>query len=133
MLCSLVPVSRTSLHKCPSEGAYIVEPSIIPRNITQGLCCEVRDKGTWLYCQAGPNNELHLVFECTAMSNLRNEPWMQSVLNEAKDKERIATSDNRKLQSFLGGDLASAKTLWNRGTFLSILRQNHLKLKEASP
>ena len=62
-------------------------------------------------CQVGPNNELHLVFECNAMSNLRSDHWMQSVLNKQEAQ--------------------TAQTLRDRGAFLSILRQKHLELKEA--
>ena len=83
-------------------------------------------------CKVGQNNELHLAFECQAMDNLRSEPWMQTVLNKANDQERFDNSDNRKLRSFLGGDHANTKTLHDRGTYLSILRQKHLELKEAS-
>ena len=83
-------------------------------------------------CNSGQNNELHLVFQCHAMDNLRNEPWMQNVLKQASDQERFDNSDNRKLRSFLGGDHATAKRLHDRGTYLSILRQKHLELKEAS-
>ena len=81
-------------------------------------------------CNAGPNNELHLAFECPAMSHLRKD--MQHILDEARDHQRFATSDNRKLKSFLGDDLASAPTLRVRGLFLDILRQKHLELKEAN-
>ena len=49
------------------------------------------------------------------MDNLRSEPWMQTVLNKAKDHERFHNSDNRKLRSFLGGDHANVKTINNRG------------------
>ena len=55
---------------------------------------------------------------------------MKSVLEEAKDQERFKISDDRKLKSFLGGDIAPAKILLDRGTFLSILRQKHLELKD---
>ena len=66
------------------------------------------------------------------MDNLRSETWMQAVLNKAKGQERFGYSDNRKLRSFLGGDHANTKTLHDRGTYLSILTQKHLELKEAS-
>ena len=66
------------------------------------------------------------------MDNLRSEPWMQNVLNQARDQERFDIFDNRKLRSFLGGDQANVKRLHDRGTYLSILRQKHLELKETS-
>ena len=66
------------------------------------------------------------------MDKLRSEPWMQNILNQASDQERFDISDNRKLRSFLGGDHATPKRLQDRGTYLSILRQKHLELKEAS-
>ena len=31
-------------------------------------------------CSNGPNDELHLAFNCTAMDSLRQEPWMNAVL-----------------------------------------------------
>ena len=83
-------------------------------------------------CNSGQNNELHLVFQCHAMDNLRSEPWMQDILNQARDQERFDIFDNRKLRSFLGGDQANVKRLHDRGTYLSILRQKHLELKETS-
>ena len=79
-------------------------------------------------CNNGPNNELHLSFNCTAMDNLRQEPWMKSVLDEALGKLRFDTDDPAKLSSFLGEDMCSVETLLNRGKFLSILRQKHLEL-----
>ena len=81
-------------------------------------------------CQAGPNNELHLVFECNAMAHLKRD--MQHILNEAVDQQRFASSNPRKLQSFLGGDHASPKTLGERGIFLDILRQKHIELRNAN-
>ena len=75
-------------------------------------------------CHSGQNNELHLVFQCHALDNLRNEAWMKKVINQASDQERFNISDNRKLRSFLGGDHANQKLLRDRGTYLSILRQN---------
>ena len=36
----------------------------------------------------------------------------------------------RKLRSFLGGDHANPKLLRDRGTYLSILRQKHMELKD---
>ena len=66
------------------------------------------------------------------MDNLRSEPWMQTVLNKAKDQERFHNSDIRKLGSFVRGDQADVKTLHHRGTYPSILTQKHLELKEAS-
>ena len=54
------------------------------------------------------------------MDNLRSEPWMQTVLNKAKDQERFHNSDNRKLRSFLRGDQANEKTLHHRGTYLPL-------------
>ena len=78
-------------------------------------------------CNNGPNNELHLAFNCTAMDNLRQEPWMKSVLDEALGKLRFDTDDPAKLSSFLGEDMCSVETLLNRGKFLSILRQKHLE------
>ena len=70
-------------------------------------------------CKTGPNNELHLVFQCPAMSHLRQE--MKHILEEANDQQRFSQSDNRKLCSFLGQDQASPKVLQKRGTYLSIL------------
>ena len=81
-------------------------------------------------CGVGPNNENHLVFECTAMSELRM--YMNHILEEATDQQRFPVSDNRKLQSFLGGDLASSATLLKRGMYLSILRDKHLELKNGA-
>ena len=66
------------------------------------------------------------------MDNLRSEPWMQTVLNKAKDQERFHNSDILKLRSFLRGDQADVKTLHHRSTYPSILTQKHLELKEAS-
>ena len=64
------------------------------------------------------------------MDNLRNEPWMKKVIAQASDQERFDSSDNKKLRSFLGGDHANSKILNDRGTYLSILRQKHLELKD---
>ena len=80
-------------------------------------------------CKAGPNNELHLVFEYQAMSHLKKD--MQHILDEATDQQRFSHSDDRKLKSFLGGDMASAATMRVRGVFLDILLKKHLELKEA--
>ncbi len=80
--------------------------------------------------KAGPNNELHLVFECNAMTHLR--PDMQHILDEAIDQQRFASSDSRKLQSFLGGDYAPLKKISERGIFLDILRQKHIELRNAN-
>ena len=46
-------------------------------------------------CQAGPNNELHLVLECKAMAHLKQD--MQHILDEAIDQQRFALTDYRKL------------------------------------
>ena len=81
-------------------------------------------------CNSGQNNELHLVFQCHAMDNLRNEPWMKKVIAQASDQERFDICDNKKLISFLGGDHANSKIFNDRGTYLSILRQKHLELKD---
>ena len=89
-----------------------------------------RDSPPILICPAcadGPNNELHLAFNCTAMNNLRQEPWMKSVLDEAIGELRFDTEDPAKLRSFLGEDMCSVETLLNRGKFLNILRQKHLE------
>ena len=64
------------------------------------------------------------------MSHLKKD--MQHILDEARDQQRFAPSDNRKLQSFLGGDMATAATLRVRGVFLDILLKKHLELKEAT-
>ena len=79
-------------------------------------------------CGKGPNNELHLAFECEALDHLRQEPGMLAVTEEAKDQQRFGIRDDRKLKSFLGNDFASDKTLRERGNYLSILRQKHLEL-----
>ena len=84
-------------------------------------------------CSKGPNNELHLAFECEALSHLRQEPEMKAIMDEAKDQQRFAVNDPKKLKSFLGNDFASDKTLLKRGTFLKKLRQKHLEnLKETT-
>ena len=57
------------------------------------------------------------------MDNLRSEPWIQNVLNQANEQERFDNSDNRKLRSFLVVDHATAKRLHDRGTYLPIWRQ----------
>lgn len=80
-------------------------------------------------CKAGPNNKRHLVFECPAMAHLKHD--MQHILDEATDQQRFANSDDRKLESFLGGDQAPVKILRVRGIFLDILRQKHLELRNA--
>ena len=75
----------------------------------------------------GPNNELHLAFNCTAMDSLRQEPWMKEVLHEAIGKENFNADDPTKLGHFLGGDSCSEETLHNRGKYLNILLQKHLE------
>ena len=83
-------------------------------------------------CGKGPNNELHLAFECEAMSELRQETEMKAIYDEARDQLRYTNNDPRKLKSFLGNDFASDKTLLRRGNFLSKLRQKHLENLEAA-
>ena len=83
-------------------------------------------------CNNGPNNELHLTFECRSMDNLRLFPWMAQVLDQAVDQKKYDTKDPRKLKSFLEGDLASKKVLLERGTFLSILLQKHFELMQSA-
>ena len=80
-------------------------------------------------CKEGPNNELHLVFDCSALTPLRNH--MEHILEEATDHKRFLPSDNRKLCSFLGQDLAPKKTLEKRGIFLSILLEKFKELTGA--
>ena len=82
-------------------------------------------------CNNGPNNELHLAFECKAMSDLRKEPWMAKVLDQASHQKGLDPKDPEKLKSFLGGDLASKKVLLERGTYLSILLQKHFEIKQS--
>ena len=77
-------------------------------------------------CLNGPNNELHLVFECQAMNHLRES--MAHILEEAPEQKKFRNNDPKKLQSFLGGDFAPAKILKKRGTFLSILSQKLMEL-----
>ena len=79
-------------------------------------------------CLSGPNNELHLAFECHAMDHLRVD--MKHILDEALEHKKFGNRDPRKLQSFLGGDFASANILRKRGTFLGILRQKLLELRD---
>ena len=79
-------------------------------------------------CLNGPNNELHLAFECHAMDQLRES--MANILDQAPEHKKYENTDARKLQSFLGGDFAPAKVLKGRGTFLSILRQKLLELQK---
>ena len=78
-------------------------------------------------CSNGPNDELHLAFNCTAMDSLRQEPWMKEVLHEAVGKENFDADDPIKLGHFLGGDMCSEETLHNRGKYLNILLQKHLE------
>ena len=78
-------------------------------------------------CQNGPNNELHLAFECHAMDHLRDD--MKDILEEAKGQKKYGNTDPRKLQSFLGGDFATPEILKKRGAYLSILRQKLLELR----
>ena len=63
------------------------------------------------------------------MDSLRQEPWMNAVLQEAVGKENFDAEDPAKLEHFLGGDMCSAETLLNRGKFLNILQQKHLDSK----
>ena len=81
-------------------------------------------------CNSGPNNELHLAFNCTAMDNLRQELWMKAVLDEAIGELNFDAEDPAKLGHFLGGDNCSLETLHNRGKFLNILLQKHLESKD---
>ena len=74
-------------------------------------------------CNKGPNNELHLVFSCQAMDYLRAS--MSNIMTKAHDQNRFSINQNQKLQSFLGGDLADATTLLDRGNYLLILLQKH--------
>ena len=57
---------------------------------------------------------------------------MQHILDEAIDQQRFASSDSRKLQSFLGGDNAPLKNMSERGIFLDILREKHIEIRNAS-
>jgi len=60
------------------------------------------------------------------MDNLRQEPWMKTILDEATIEYSAGIVDDPTiLSNFLGGDMCSDETLLQRGKFLSILQQKH--------
>ena len=70
-------------------------------------------------CNMGPNNELHLVFECKALEGVRRAH--SDTLNEAQDQKHFNTEDPRKLASFLGGDFSNREQLMKRAALLESL------------
>jgi len=109
---------------------YSEESSIISKFRLENAELGNRDHPPILICPScnnGPNDELHLVFSCPAMDNLREEVWMQAVLDEAVPKHSFNKDDPMTLRAFLGGDLCSPETLHKRGKFLRILQQKHFE------
>ena len=80
-------------------------------------------------CLNGQNNELHLVFQCKAMEQVRVD--MRQVFDEAVDQRRFRPDDPRKLQSFLGGDSPTLKVYRERATLLEKLKERHSEFKNA--
>ena len=74
-------------------------------------------------CKEGPNNELHLVFECRPLEFLRYT--MGDVFHETDQHHQFEADDPRKLQNFLGGDNAGRKTLKKRASLLMRLKEEH--------
>ena len=82
-------------------------------------------------CNSGPNIESHLVFNCSAMNNLKlnmnDSVKMDQFINHHSE---ISDSDHL-LKLFLGDDWSSNETLLKRGEYLDILLQKHKEYTNA--
>ena len=70
-------------------------------------------------CTTGPNNAMHLVFDCNTIKSKCNT----KVLEEALVSKLYSSDDPCKLQSFLGGDFSPVNTLMERADYLINIMQ----------